>query len=37
MFGCTHTCVVDGKSGMIVGFVMMAVKNNILVYKQLFR
>lgn len=37
MFGCTHICAVDGRSGMIVGFISMAIKNNILIYKDLFR
>lgn len=36
MFGITHVCAVDGYSGMIVGFVTMARKNNPLIYKYLY-
>ena len=35
-FGVTHICAVDGYSGMIVGFVVMPTKNNILIYQELF-
>lgn len=37
MYGVTHVAAIDGYSGMIVGFVSMAVKNNILIYEHLFR
>ena len=37
MFGVTHICAIDGYSGKIVGFVSMPVKNNIEIYKHLFR
>uniref|UniRef100_A0A1X7VSG1 Integrase core domain-containing protein n=1 Tax=Amphimedon queenslandica TaxID=400682 RepID=A0A1X7VSG1_AMPQE len=37
MYGVTHVAAFDGYSGMIVGFVVMAVKNNILSYEHLFR
>ena len=37
MFGCTHVCAIDGHSGMIVGFMTMLAKNNILIYEGLFR
>ena len=36
MFGVTHICAVDGYSGMIVGFVTMPTKNNVLIYKELY-
>ena len=36
MFGMTHVCAIDGYSGMIVGFVMMPVKNNITIYEHLY-
>lgn len=36
MFGVTHTCAVDGYSGMIVGFASMPLKNNITIYEQLY-
>ena len=35
-FGVTHVCAIDGFSGMIVGFVTMPIKNNIIVYEDLF-
>ena len=37
MFGVTHICAVDGYSGKIVGFITMAVKNNVEIYTHLFR
>lgn len=37
MFGCTHICAIDGRSGMIVGFTIMPIKNIILIYDNLFR
>lgn len=36
MFGVTHICAVDGYSGMIVGFVTMPTKNNVLIYEELY-
>ena len=37
LFGVTHVCAVDGFSGMIVGFSTFPVKNNILIYEQLYK
>lgn len=37
MFGCIHVCGVDGRSGMIVGFAIMAIKNNALIYEDFFK
>lgn len=34
-FGVTHTCAVDGYSGMIVGFATMPIKNNRIIYESL--
>ena len=36
LFGMTHVCAVDGYSGMIVGFATMPVKNNIIIYRELY-
>ena len=36
MFGLTHICAIDGFSGKIVGFIIMPVKNNILIYQHLY-
>ncbi len=36
LFGVTHVCAVDGYSGMIVGFATMPIKNNKVVYEELF-
>jgi len=36
MFGVTHVCAVDGYSGMIVGFVTMPIKNNVIIYQELY-
>jgi hypothetical protein len=36
-FGVTHVCAVDGFSSKIVGFISMPVKNNIIIYKDLYR
>ena len=36
MFGLTHICAIDGYSGKIVGFVLLPVKNNILIYQYLY-
>ena len=36
MFGVTYICAVDGFSGMIVGFVTMPTKNNVLIYQELY-
>lgn len=36
MFGVTHVCAVDGYSGMIVGFVTMPIKNNVIIYEELY-
>lgn len=35
-FGVTHVCAVDGYSGMIVGFTTMPIKNNRIIYEELF-
>ncbi len=35
MFGMTHVCAIDGFSGKIVGFIILPVKNNILIYQHL--
>ncbi len=37
MFGVTHVCAIDGFSGKVVGFATMPVKNNIEIYKHLYR
>ena len=37
LFGCTHVCAVDGYSGKIVGFAIMARKNNALIYQHLYK
>jgi len=37
MFGCTHVCAIDGRSGMIVSFVTMPIKNNVIIYDNLFK
>lgn len=37
MFGVTHICAIDGFSGKIVGFVSMPIKNNVEIYRHLFR
>lgn len=36
LFGVTHVCAVDGYSGMIVGFATMPIKNNKVIYQELF-
>lgn len=36
-FGVTHICAIDGFSSKIVGFVSMPVKNNIIIYDELYR
>lgn len=36
MFGVTHVCAVDGYSGMILGFATMPVKNNVIIYRELY-
>ncbi|XP_065896313.1 uncharacterized protein [Dysidea avara] len=36
MFGCTHICALDGYSSKIVGFVTLPVKNNYIIYSDLF-
>ena len=37
LFGVTHVCAIDGYSSMIVGFATFPVKNNVLIYDQLYR
>ena len=37
LFGVTHVCAVDGYSGKIVGFAIMAHKNNAQIYQLLYR
>jgi hypothetical protein len=37
MFGVTHVCAIDGYSGKVVAFGSMPVKNNMEIYKRLFR
>lgn len=37
LFGVTHVCAVDGYSGKIVGYALMAIKNCVTVYEQIFR
>lgn len=36
-FGVTHVCAVDGFSSKIVGFISMPVKNNVIIYNELYR
>ena len=37
MYGVTHGCTVDGYSSKIVGYITMAVKNNLEIYTHLFQ
>ena len=37
LFGVTHVCAVDGFSGMIVGFSTFPIKNNSLIYQELYK
>ena len=37
MFGTTHVIAVDGYSGKIVGHSTMPVKNNLLIYRDVYR
>ncbi len=37
MFGTTHVIAVDGYSGKIVGHTTMPVKNNLLIYRDVYR
>lgn len=37
MFGVTHICAIDGYSGKVVAFASMPVKNNIEIYRHIFR
>lgn len=37
MFGATHIAAIDGFSGKIVSFATMPVKNNVEIYKHVFR
>ena len=37
MFGVTHVAAIDGYSKKIVGFTTMPIKNNVEIYKHLFR
>jgi len=37
MFGVTHICAIDGYSGKVVGFASLPVKNNIEIYRHIFR
>ena len=37
MYGVTHICAVDGFSGRIVAFASMPMKNNVEIYKHIFR
>jgi hypothetical protein len=36
-FGVTHVAAIDGFSGYIVGHIIMPVKNNAVIYEELFR
>ena len=37
MYGVTHVCAIDGHSRMIVGFETMNIKNNVEIYRSLYR
>jgi len=37
MYGATHVLARDGHSGMVVAFVTMPVKNNVIIYDSIFR
>ena len=37
MYGATHVLAIDGYSGFILGLITMPVKNNLIIYYQLFR
>lgn len=36
-FGVTHVAAIDGFSGYIVGHIIMPVKNNAVIYEELYR
>lgn len=36
-YGVTYVCAVDGYSLMVVGFAIMPVKNNVIIYEDVFR
>ena len=36
MFGVAHVCAIDGYSGRIVGFAIMPIKSNAMIYKNLY-
>ncbi len=35
-FGVTHVAAIDGYSGLVVGHIIMPIKNNVAVYRDLF-
>ena len=37
MFGVTYICGIDGYSGKIVGYIIIPVKNNILIYEKFYK
>ena len=37
MYGVTHVCATDGYSGRVVSHAIMPVKNNLLIYENVFR
>ena len=37
IFGVTHVCAIDGYSGKVICFALMPVKNNVEIYKHVFR
>ena len=37
MYGVTHVVAIDGHSRFITGLYTMAVKNNLVIYKEAFR
>lgn len=37
MYGVTHVCATDGYSGRIVSHAIMPIKNNLIIYENVFR
>ena len=37
MFGVVHVCARDGYSGMLIGHSTMSVKNNVVIYDEIYR
>ena len=37
MFGVTHVAAIDGYSGKIIAFETMTIKNNVIIYENIYR